>query len=270
MQEQIFAIHNTKSINNLKVTFLGTGTSQGVPMIGCHCHVCSSADSKDKRLRSSILISYGSHQIVVDTGPDFRGQMLREEVPRLDAVLITHSHKDHIAGLDDVRAFNYLQQESIPIYGTTISHDALRREFYYAFSDHKYPGVPQLELKEIEAAQPFELFGKSVMPIEVMHYRMPVMGFRIDNFAYITDAKTISEESFSLLEGVEVLVLNALQREAHISHFTLEEALEVVARIQPKQAYFTHISHRFGRHTEIQSELPPHVSLAYDGLQIEI
>ena len=239
-------------------------------MIGCHCHVCTSPDHKDKRLRSSILISYDGRQIVVDTGPDFRAQMLREEVPRLDAVLITHSHKDHIAGLDDVRAFNYLQQESIPIYGTDVSHDALRREFYYAFADHKYPGVPQLELEEIHAAQAFDLFGKEVMPIEVMHYRMPVLGFRIDNFAYITDAKTIAEESYRLLEGVEVLVLNALQREAHMSHLTLEEALEVVDRVQPKQAYFTHISHRFGRHAEIHAELPPHVSLAYDGLQIEI
>ncbi|MCL7987371.1 MBL fold metallo-hydrolase [Sphingobacterium sp. lm-10] len=254
----------------MKVTFLGTGTSQGVPMIGCHCHVCSSEDSKDKRLRSSILIAYGGHQIVVDTGPDFRTQMLREKVQRLDAVLITHSHKDHIAGMDDVRAFNYLQQESIPIFGTTISHDALRREFYYAFSDHKYPGVPQLELQEIEAAKPFDLFGKQVTPIEVMHHRMPVMGFRINNFAYVTDAKTISEESYNLLDGVEVLVLNALQREPHISHLTLEEALAVVARVAPKQTYLTHISHRFGRHAEIQSELPPHVSLAYDGLQIEI
>ncbi len=239
-------------------------------MIGCHCYVCTSPDHKDKRLRSSILISYGGRQIVVDTGPDFRAQMLREEVPRLDAVLITHSHKDHIAGLDDVRAFNYLQRESIPIYGTDVSHDALRREFYYAFADHKYPGVPQLELEEVHAAQAFDLFGKEVMPIEVLHYRMPVLGFRIDDFAYITDAKTISEESYSLLEGVEVLVLNALQREAHISHLTLAEALEVVDRVQPKQTYFTHISHRFGRHTEIHAELPPDVSLAYDGLQIEI
>lgn len=254
----------------MKVTFLGTGTSQGVPMIGCHCHVCSSSDDKDKRLRSSILISYADRQFVVDTGPDFRAQMLREKVPRLDAVLITHSHKDHIAGLDDVRAFNYLQQESIPIYGTSISHEALRREFYYAFADYKYPGVPQLELKEVHASESFELFGMKVMPIEVMHYRMPVLGFRIDNFAYITDAKTISEKSFELLKGVDILVLNALQRDPHISHLTLDEALEVVNQIQPKRTYLTHISHRFGRYAEIEAELPPDVSLAYDGLKIDI
>ncbi|MFD2598912.1 MBL fold metallo-hydrolase [Sphingobacterium corticis] len=251
------------------VTFLGTGTSQGVPMIGCNCYVCSSTDAKDKRLRSSILLSIDGKQIVVDTGPDFRTQMLRENVTRLDAVLMTHSHKDHIAGLDDVRAFNYLQQESIPIYGTKETHDALKREFYYAFSDYRYPGVPQLELEEIYPTKPFNLKGSEIIPIEVLHYRMPVLGFRMGSFAYVTDAKTISEESFALLDGVEVLVLNALQREPHISHLTLQEALHVVDRLKPKRAYFTHVSHRFGRHDEIQQELPPHVSMAYDGLQIE-
>ena len=254
----------------MKITFLGTGTSQGVPMIGCGCSVCTSPDEKDKRLRSSILISYGGRNIVVDTGPDFRYQMLRQQVKHLDGVLITHSHKDHIAGLDDVRAFNYLQQESIPIFGTNVTHESLRREFYYAFSDHKYPGVPQLELEEIRAGEEFELYGKHVLPIEVMHFKMPVLGFRIDDFAYVTDAKTISEESFKMLEGVDVLVLNALQEIPHISHLTLEEALDVIARISPKQAYLTHISHRFARHTDIDALLPEGVFAAYDGLSLEV
>jgi len=174
----------------LRVTFLGTGTSQGVPVIACPCPVCHSEDKRDKRLRSSIMIDYNDRTIVVDTGPDFRYQMLRQDVKRLDAVLMTHSHKDHIAGLDDVRAFNYQQQQSIPIYSNKATHDALRKEFYYAFSDYKYPGVPQLELEEIFAGEPFELYGKSILPIEVMHYKMPVLGFRIDNFAYITAAGT--------------------------------------------------------------------------------
>lgn len=239
-------------------------------MIGCSCAVCTSSDNKDKRLRSSVLISYGERNIVVDTGPDFRYQMLRAQVKHLDAVLVTHSHKDHIAGLDDVRAFNYLQQESIPIFGTSVTHEALRREFYYAFSDHKYPGVPQLELEEVRAGEGFELYGKEILPIEVMHFKMPVLGFRIDDFAYVTDAKTISDKSLKLLEGVRVLVLNALQQSPHISHLTLQEALEVVRRVNPKKTYLTHISHRFGCHKEIEELLPNGVFVAYDGLRIDI
>lgn len=253
----------------MRVTFLGTGTSQGVPVIACQCAVCQSTDKRDKRLRSSILIDYNDRSIVVDTGPDFRYQMLRQDVRRLDAVLMTHSHKDHIAGLDDVRAFNYQQQQSIPIYSNKATHDALRKEFYYAFSDFKYPGVPQLELEEIFAGHAFELYGKDIMPVEVMHYKMPVLGFRIDNFAYITDAKTISEESFRLLEGVEILVLNALQREPHISHLTLEEAIDVSNKIGPQKTYLTHISHRFGRHEEIQAALPERFYVAHDQLIID-
>lgn len=253
----------------MRITFLGTGTSQGVPVIACPCDVCHSEDKHDKRLRSSILIAYNKHTIIVDTGPDFRYQMLREEVNQLDAILMTHSHKDHVAGLDDVRAFNYLQQQSIPIYSNKATHDALRKEFYYAFSDYKYPGIPQLELEEIYPGKSFELYGKEILPIEVLHFKMPVLGFRIDNFAYITDAKTISEESFSLLEGVEILVLNALQREPHISHLTLEEAIAVSNKINPKQTFLTHISHRFGKHDHIQSTLPKGIFVAYDGLTLE-
>lgn len=248
----------------MRVTFLGTGTSQGVPVIACTCPVCQSKDKRDYRLRSSILIEYNKQTIVVDTGPDFRYQMLRQKVMRLDAVLMTHSHKDHVAGLDDVRAFNYQQQQSIPIYSNRATHDALKKEFYYAFSDYKYPGVPQLELEEIYPGIAFQLYGKSIMPIEVMHYKMPVLGFRIDNFAYITDAKTISEESYKLLEGVEVLVLNALQREPHISHLTLTEAIEVSQKVKAKNTYLTHISHRFGKHSDIEKMLPEGFYVSYD------
>lgn len=254
----------------MRVTFLGTGTSQGVPVIACHCQVCQSTDPKDNRLRSSILLEYNGYTVVVDTGPDFRYQMLRQKVDRLDAVLMTHSHKDHIAGLDDVRAYNYQQQQSIPIYSNKATHDALRKEFYYAFSDYKYPGVPQLELEEIQAGEAFELYGESILPIEVMHFKMPVLGFRIGDFAYITDAKTIAEESYAQLAGVKVLVLNALQKEPHISHLTLEEALEVAQRIGPDQTYLTHISHRFGQHADIQQELPAGVFVAHDGLQLSV
>jgi len=253
----------------LRVTFLGTGTSQGVPVIACQCAVCLSEDKYDKRLRSSILLEYNGHSVVVDTGPDFRYQMLREKVLHLDAVLMTHSHKDHVAGLDDVRAFNYQQQQSIPIYSNKATHEALKKEFYYAFSDFKYPGVPQLELEEIFPGQAFELYGKSILPIEVLHYKMPVLGFRIDDFAYITDAKTISEESFELLRGVKILVLNALQQEPHISHLTLEEAIEVSNRIQPEKTFLTHISHRFGKHKDIERLLPSGIFLSYDQLVVE-
>lgn len=254
----------------MKIQFLGTGTSQGVPVIACDCIVCKSSDYKDKRLRSSILIELDGHHIVVDTGPDFRYQMLRDDIQHLEAILMTHSHKDHIAGLDDVRAFNYKQNESISIYANAPTLEALKREFYYAFSSVKYPGVPQLDLEEIRAGQPLFLFGHEIMPIEVMHYKMPVLGFRIGNFAYITDAKTVSDESRRLLEGVDVLVVNALQEMPHISHFTLDEALSFIKDVAPKQAYLTHISHRFGTNEYIQSQLPPNVFVAYDQLMLTV
>jgi len=252
----------------LRITFLGTGTSQGVPVIACQCQVCQSQDKHDKRLRSSILIEYNDHTLVVDTGPDFRYQMLREKVLHLDAVLMTHPHKDHIAGLDDVRAFNYQQHSSIAIYGTEALHEALKREFYYAFTEIKYPGAPRLDLEEIKAGEPLFLFGKEIMPIEVMHYKMPVLGFRIDDFAYITDAKSISEESRKLLKGVKILVVNALQKESHISHLTLQEAITFAEDINADKTYFTHIGHRMGLHAEVSEELPPNIYFAYDQLQI--
>lgn len=254
----------------MRVTFLGTGTSQGVPVIACQCAVCTSTDKRDKRLRTAIFIEIDGLHIVVDTGPDFRYQMLRADVRHLDAVLITHAHKDHIAGMDDVRAFNYQQQQSIPIYATPITHESLKREFYYAFGELKYPGVPRLELMPIEAGVPFAIQDTTIMPVEVMHHKMPVIGFRIGNFAYVTDAKTVSEASKTLLKGVDTLVINALQEEPHISHFTKDEALAFAQEINPRQTYLTHISHRFGKHETIEKMLPPSVFPAYDSLVIEI
>ena len=255
----------------MKIRFLGTGTSQGVPVIACDCEVCTSKDVHDNRLRSSILIELDNGQnLVIDTGPDFRYQMLRERVKHLDAILMTHSHKDHVAGLDDVRAFNFHQQRAISIYANAATLEALQREFYYAFSAIKYPGIPQLELKEIRPLDPFELFETAILPFEVLHYKMPVLGFRIGNFAYITDAKTVSAASREALLGVEILVVNALQEAAHISHFTLGEALQFIEEINPKKAFLTHISHRFGTHEYIESILPDNVYAAYDQLSLEI
>ncbi len=254
----------------MRIRFLGTGTSQGVPVIACSCEVCQSKDKHDTRLRTSIMIELEKKNIVIDTGPDFRYQMLRENVDHIDAILMTHSHKDHIAGLDDVRAFNYAQQQPISIYANADTLEALEREFYYAFSSVKYPGVPQLDLIEIQPLNPFSLFGEEIIPFDVLHFKMPVLGFRIGKFAYITDAKTVPQNSLEALEGVEVLVVNALQEAPHISHFTLAEALQFIDRVNPKVAYLTHISHRFGTHDYIQHKLPPHVFVAYDQLQLEI
>ncbi len=253
----------------MTVKFLGTGTSQGVPVIACDCPVCTSPNVKDNRLRSSVLVELEGKNIVIDTGPDFRYQMLRAHVTHLDAVLFTHSHKDHVAGLDDVRAFNRQQGAAVDIYGTRDVHEALQREFYYAFSAKRYPGVPMLNLHEITSA-PFRLFGHDVVPIEVMHYMMPVLGFRIGHFTYITDAKTVDDSQVEKMAGTRVLVVNALQRDAHISHFTLAEAVAFAQRIGAEQTYFTHISHRLGLHSEVEGELPPGIHLAYDGLELII
>lgn len=240
-------------------------------MIACNCPVCVSTDTRDNRLRTSVLVELDSgYNVVIDTGPDFRYQMLREKVDHLDAILMTHSHKDHIAGLDDVRAFNYHQQQSISIYADAPTLEALQREFYYAFSAVKYPGVPQLDLEEVSAGQAFDIFGQQIMPFEVMHYKMPVMGYRIGRFAYITDAKTVSDESRAQLVGLDVLVVNALQESPHISHFTLEEALAFINDIKPQRAYLTHVSHRFGKHEYIERLLPAYVHTAYDGLSIDV
>jgi len=251
----------------MKVTFLGTGTSQGIPVIACDCSVCKSDNLKDNRLRTSVLVEVDNQTIVIDTGPDFRQQMLRENIQKLDAVLFTHEHKDHIAGLDDIRAFNFKQKKEMEIYASENVIKALKREFYYAFEDEKYPGVPQLSIKKIDN-ETFNVNNTQVIPIEVMHYKMQVFGFRINNFAYITDAKTISEAELQKLKNLDVLVLNALRKTEHISHLNLHEAVEWAERISPKKTYLTHISHLMGKHNEVSSELPENVEIAYDGLKL--
>lgn len=253
----------------MKVTFLGSGTSQGVPVIGCDCEVCSSLDYRDKRLRSSVHLEVEGKSFVIDTGPDFRQQMLREGIKRLDAVLFTHSHKDHIAGLDDVRAYNYIQKVPMPVYGTRALHEQLKSEFHYAFSDDKYPGIPQLDLIEI-SDQPFVIQGVQFIPLPVLHLRMPVLGFRVGNFSYITDTNFIPAETLQKLKGTQVLVLNALQREKHVSHFNLEEAIAMAGKIGAPKTYFTHISHKLSTHKKVQKELPESVALSFDGLTIEL
>ncbi|HTD94262.1 MAG TPA: MBL fold metallo-hydrolase [Chitinophagaceae bacterium] len=253
----------------LKITFLGTGTSSGVPMIACECEVCTSTDKKDKRLRASILVESAHTTLVVDTGPDFRYQMLRQKVKRLDAVLFTHAHKDHLAGLDDIRAFNYITKKPIEVYADALTEEAVRHDFYYAFADMKYPGIPELNMNRI-TKEPFTVGDIPVIPIPVWHLKMPVMGFRFGKFTYITDANRIDEESKEMMRGSEILVLNALRREKHISHFTLQEAMDLAKELEIPTAYFTHISHQLGKHEVVEAELPPGVHLAYDGLQLEL
>jgi phosphoribosyl 1,2-cyclic phosphate phosphodiesterase len=237
-------------------------------MIGCDCAVCTSTDKRDNRLRSSILVQSAATSLVVDTGPDFRQQMLREKVKHLDAVLFTHPHKDHLAGLDDIRAFNFFSKRPIDIYADSLTEEAVRRDFYYAFTDTKYPGIPELNMHTINL-DPFMVGDIPVTPIQVWHLKMPVLGFRFGKFTYITDANRVEEEEKEKIRGSEVLVLNALRKQKHISHFTLGEAIELAQELQIPGAYFTHISHQLGLHTEIEAELPDGVHLAYDGLAWE-
>lgn len=253
----------------MKITFLGTGTSQGVPVIACNCEVCTSADYRDKRLRTSVLIEAEEKVIVIDSGPDFRYQMLRAKVQHLDAIVFTHEHKDHTAGLDDIRAFNYKQQGPVDVYANLRVQEALKREFFYIFERFKYPGIPQLTLHTI-SNEPFNIGNLRFIPIEVMHYKLPVLGFRINDFTYITDAKTVSDTEKEKIKGSKILVINALQKQEHISHFTFDEAIAFAESIGAEKTYLTHISHRLGKHADVSSILPPNVELAYDGLQITI
>jgi phosphoribosyl 1,2-cyclic phosphate phosphodiesterase len=252
----------------LKITFLGSGTSAGVPMIACDCDVCTSPDKKDNRLRPSIMVQSPTTSFVVDTTPDFRFQMLRENVKKLDAVLFTHPHKDHIAGLDDVRAFNFFYKPVMELYANSLTEEAIKREFPYAFADKKYPGVPELNLNTI-TNEPFMIGDIPVIPVLVWHLKMPVLGFRFGKFTYITDANRIEDSEKEKIKGSEVVVLNALRKQHHISHFTLAEAIDVVQGLKIPKAYFTHISHQLGRHNEIEAELPAEIHLAYDGLVLE-
>ncbi|WP_416866849.1 MAG: MBL fold metallo-hydrolase [Imperialibacter sp.] len=253
----------------MKLTFLGTGTSQGVPVIACDCEVCQSVDFHDKRLRSSVHIEVDGLSLVIDTGPDFRQQMLRERIKRLDAVIFTHEHKDHTAGLDDIRSFNFLQQMDMPVYASTAVITQLKREFSYIFADHKYPGVPLVDVKLLDG-KPFTIGQTTITPINVMHFKLPVFGFRIGDFTYITDANYISDEEKKKIKGSKVLVLNALQKTPHISHFTLDEAISLAQELKADQTYFTHISHKLGSHRDVSAQLPENIYLAYDGQQLTL
>ena len=253
----------------LNITFLGTGTSTGIPMIGCSCDVCVSTDWEDKRLRSSILVQTMNTSLVVDTTPDFRYQMLRTKTNHLDAVLFTHPHKDHLAGLDDIRAFNFFTKKPMNIYANSLTEEAVRRDFYYAFGDKKYPGVPDLNLITIDETA-FGLGDISVQPILVMHHKMPVLGFRFGDFTYITDANRIEDTEKEKIKGSKILVLNALRKEKHLSHFTLQEAIKLALDLAVPEVYFTHISHQLGKHHLINAELPVHIRLAYDGLKVSL
>ena len=253
----------------MKVTFLGTGTSQGVPVIGCSCDVCTSLDFRDHRLRSSIHIEVDSVRLVIDSGPDFRQQMLRENITHLDSILFTHAHRDHTAGLDDVRAYNFRQKIDMPVYGTAQTLQQLQSDFSYIFHENVYPGVPRVKLHEIDDTA-FQIQGITVTPLPVLHYKLPVMGFRIGGLSYITDANQIPDDTWKRLEGTDTLVLNALQVGPHISHFNLEGALEVAQRVNARQTYFTHISHKLGEHGKVNQQLPDKILLAHDGLHITL
>ncbi len=252
----------------IKITFLGTGTSSGIPMIGCSCKVCTSTDTRDKRLRSSILVQSENTTLVVDTTPDFRFQMLREKVMRLDALLFTHPHKDHVAGMDDIRAYNFFSAKPMEVYANELTQSALKREFPYVFSEVKYPGLPKVEMNLI-TDQPFMIGDIPVIPITVMHLKMPVFGFRFGKFTYITDASHIDEIELQKIAGSEALVLNALRKEKHISHFNLPEAVSLAQQLEMPNTYLTHLSHQMGRHEDVNNELPRGIHLAWDGLILE-
>ena len=249
----------------MKITFLGTGTSQGVPVVGCKCDVCQSNNPKDNRLRTSVLVETDDEIFTIDAGPDFRQQMLRQKVSKLDAILVTHGHKDHVGGMDDIRAFNFLQKKPMTVWANELATASIRSEFAYAFADDKYPGVPDFDLKLI-SNNDIIIGNTKITPIPLKHLNLTVHAFRIGNFTYVTDANFIPEVSWKLIEGTEILVINALRKEKHISHFNLKEAMEVVNIIKPKKTYLTHISHLMGLHSKISKVLPDNVEFAYDGL----
>ena len=252
---------------NVQLTFLGTGTSQGIPVIACDCEVCSSTDSRDKRLRTSALVEVNGVQLLIDAGPDFRQQLLSANVKQLDGILLTHEHKDHMGGLDDVRALNYITEKPVDIYAEQRVLQALQHEYRYAFAANKYPGVPEFNLIPIEQ-KPFEIAGVPITPIRVYHHQLPIFGYRIGNLAYITDASRIEETEKKKLQGLDVLVLNVIRRTPHLSHLSLPEALALCEELQPKQLYLTHLSHQIERHEELAASLPPRVAPAYDGLVV--
>lgn len=260
-----------------KITFLGTGTSQGIPMIGCTCKVCKSADPRDNRLRTSALVEHNGFRILIDCGPDFRQQMLRQNISDLDAVILTHQHKDHTGGMDDIRAFNYFRKAAFPIYAEPNVQESLKMEYSYAFAEHKYPGVPDYTLHTI-GEEPFTITKSlpdgtdasiEITPIRVYHYRLPILGFRIGNMAYITDGSSIPATEFDKLQGLELFIINTVRKEKHISHFSLPEALDVVEKVGAPRNFLTHLSHQIGTHKELEAILPPNVKPAYDTLELE-
>lgn len=256
-----------EKIKTVKITFLGTGTSQGVPVIACECAICTSSDEKDKRLRASLLVETALNTFVIDAGPDFRQQMLTRKVKKIDAILLTHEHKDHIAGMDDLRAFNFKSQAAIDIWAEERVQAAVRKEFAYVFSENHYPGVPRMELHNIDNFT-INVKGDDIIPLRIFHYRLPILGFRMGDMAYITDANYIPEETKEKLIGVKYLVINALRKEKHISHFSLAEAIDLIREVSPRKAYITHIGHQMGKHADVCRELPVNVTLAWDGLEV--
>lgn len=267
-----------KEFKTARLSFLGSGTSQGIPIIGCSCKVCKSENPKDKRLRSSALIEYLGFKILIDAGPDFRQQLLRADIKDLDAILLTHEHKDHTGGLDDVRALNYINGKALPIYCEERVLRSLEREYSYAFEENRYPGVPEFDIRLIDKEKFIirrengnsHLQGIEILPIRVYHYKLPIFGYRIGDIAYITDANKIDDESFELLKGVKILVVNTVRHAKHISHFSLAEAIEVAKRVGAERTFLTHLSHQIGTHEELSSELPQGVYVAYDGLSVEV
>ncbi|HNT41564.1 MAG: MBL fold metallo-hydrolase [Bacteroidales bacterium] len=253
----------------MKITFLGTGTAQGIPVIACSCPVCASTDSHDKRLRTSALIEEQGINILLDAGPDFRQQMLNANVKNLNAILITHEHRDHVAGLDDVRAFNWVQRQPMDIWAEDRVLEAIQREYAYIFAERKYPGIPEVELHQVFGHQ-FDILGVTVIPIRVYHCKLPIFGFRIGDLTYITDGSFISEEEKDKIVGSRVLVINALRMQKSLSHFSLPEALKLVEELSPRKAYITHISHQMGFYRDVARQLPDNVFLAYDGLVVEV
>ena len=253
----------------MRVTLLGTGTSQGVPVIACKCHVCHSTDPKDKRLRSAIMVEEGSTRLVVDVGPDFRQQMLRHEVDNLDAILLTHEHADHIFGLDDIRSFNWLRKSPMDVYCEPRVQKNLRSIFNYVFAANKYPGTPQMDLIDLDS-KAFKIGSIPIIPIRVYHYKLPVYGFRFGRFAYLTDFNVIEDEEIEKLYGIDTLIICALRKTIHISHLNLSGALELIGKITPRKAYFTHMSHEMGKHKDLLSELPINIEPGYDGLVLDL
>jgi phosphoribosyl 1,2-cyclic phosphate phosphodiesterase len=253
----------------LQLLFLGTGTSQGVPMIACPCDVCVSNDARDKRLRTSALIRTDTANILIDSGPDFRQQALRANIRELDAILFTHGHKDHTGGMDDVRAYNYFLQRPMDIYAEKRVQETLKMEYSYVFAENKYPGIPEIIMHTIEET-PFTIKDNVIVPVRAMHLNLPVLGFRTGKLAYLTDVNYISDEEKKKLLGLDCFVVNGLRKEPHLSHFSLQEALDLIEEVKPRRAFITHISHQLGLYEEVQASLPPNVQLAYDGLEVDV